>query len=109
MKTQRAAWIWVPMPEKKYLGLASVDADGWFRIEMVDPIPNRLDDECYGESSGAKTIKQGVARFVRGMLADRKKYFGDMNWRPSRRTLRKLWKGRAERRKDIMRMRRETE
>ncbi len=93
-------WVWVPMPEKRYRGRVTISNLG-SEIEMIDPIPNRVMDECYGESTNAKTVDQAVRKFVTGMLQDRQKYLGDRRWRPDRETLRRLWKGRSERRKDI--------
>lgn len=94
-------WVWIPMPEKRYLGRVTISDTG-SDIEMVDPIPNKLSDECYGEMTNAKTVDQAVRRFVAGMLQDRRKYVGDRNWCPSRETLRRLWKRRSERRAEIL-------
>ena len=88
------------MPEKSYRGRVTISNLG-SDIEMVDPIPNRLNDECYGESTNAKTVSQAVRKFAQGMLQDRQKYFGDRNWRPDRETRRRLWKKRSERRVEI--------
>jgi hypothetical protein len=97
-------WVWVPMPEKRYYGRATIrrDARGIHlsEIEMVDPIPNRLLDECYGELANAKTVVQAVRMFARGMIEDRTRYVSK-DWRPSREKLQKLWRGRVQRRKGM--------
>lgn len=93
-------WVWVPMPEKSYRGRVTI-SDFGTEIEMIDPIPNRFSDQCYGETTNAKTVSQAVRKFAQGMLQDRQKYFGDRGWRPDRETRRRLWKRRGERRQEI--------
>ncbi len=102
-KTVESAWVWVPMPEKKYFGYARIQktASGRYElwIDMVDPIPNKLSDECYGGSHRARTnsLKKAVDLFAESMLDDRERYVGDRRWKPSRETMKRLWKMRGDR------------
>lgn len=91
------SWVWIEMPEKSYLGHVIVDAAGLSDVVMVDPIPNKLDDECYGQFSKAKSVADAVKQFSADMMADREKYCGDALWRPPRRTLSRLWRNRRGR------------
>lgn len=99
------AWAWIPMPEKKYFGYVEIKRSktGARRcdIQMVDPIPNKLCDECYGFSSPAKSVDEAVEKFAEGMLDDRERYVLDRSWRPSRNVLKTHWKRRRRRLKEI--------
>lgn len=94
------AWVWIPMPEKHYYAYVETRKLSNDRIQydisMVDPIPNRPVDECYGEAGSSDSIRV-IDEFVDAMLADRKRYFGDRNWRPDRSWLSHLWKIRKRR------------
>lgn len=92
-----SAWLWIRMPEKNYYAHVRVDERGYSNVTMVDPVPNKLGDECYGELSHATSVDHAARKFADGMLRDREKYFGSKNWRPSREITKRLWKNRSRR------------
>lgn len=90
-------WVWFKMPEKSYYGHVAIyhrkGCDPLCIVTMVDPIPNKLADECYGSTFRARSIAEAARTFEKDMLADRKKYVGK-DWTPSNAHLRLLWKSR---------------
>lgn len=99
------AWVWITMPEKKYFGYVEIErfeyGEYGYNIQMVDPIPNKIGDECYGERGAADSIDEAVNKFVDGMLTDRERRIGDRSWKPKRSELKRLWKSRKYRLKEI--------
>lgn len=93
----------IPMPEKSYPCVVVMKAETWQRPRLpwasakvmrahIDckegvPFPGKGenswdcgDDATYSMCCPAKTVEEGIARFVESVLKDRRRYGGSVNW-----------------------------
>lgn len=100
--TKRHKFVWIEMPEGRYLARVSWWPNELRRIsydiEMIDPVPNKLGDMCFGEMGSVKRrgVSMIVLHFIQNMIADRKKY----GWSGRRLLMSRSW--RLERLQEVL-------